>query len=172
MIAQDPHEPSHLRGQCAEERLPVSCSSGPQAPSARKPNHVQQNRCLCSERDRLNIPHSFILLTHLWKKNCVCWITAVDDFYYVFHWKWQVEFAPLPVQGWMKQSWAPGGHRAAAMAWDPAGKAHPAQAGGGRTLPGDQDWARRGSSTLCCSVANWKTGQKVHNKHRDSINIL
>lgn len=72
MIAQDPHEPSHLRGQCAEERLPVSCSSGPQAPSARKPNHVQQNRCLCSERDRLNIPHSFILLTHLWKKKlCV-----------------------------------------------------------------------------------------------------
>lgn len=38
-----PHEPSHLRGHSAEERLPVSCSSDLQAPpAAKEPNHVQQ----------------------------------------------------------------------------------------------------------------------------------
>lgn len=81
----------------------------------------------------------------------------------------QVEYARLPVQGWMKQSWGRAGQREAASVWDPAGKAHPARAGGGRALPGDQGWAKKGPLVLCCSVTNWKSGHQ--NKHRDSIYI-
>lgn len=72
----------------------------------------------------------------------------------------------------MKRSRGRGGQRAAAAVSDPAEKAHPVRAGGGTALPVDQNQARRGPLILCCSVRNWKSRQKVQNKHRERIYII
>lgn len=153
-----PQEPPHLRGQCAEDWLPVSCSSGLQAPpAAREANHVQQIKA-CAVKG-IDCTHVYWYLTSM---SCVRIGSLLR----------KVEHTPLPVQDWKAQSQEQEGWRLAALAWDPAGKSHPAWAGGGRALPVGQSWARMGHLTLCCSVTHWKSGYKDQNKHRDSVHNI